>query len=191
MLSSNISTSSKTWNYWTDRIRLSTCLTHWNTKFLRETVAQQQPTALQPWTTASPTTRHKAAGHMTPEAPLLTEQADAACPGFPFHPLPPLHSEPLMWGGAHRKSCPRPQWMWSPHACGVISRGTAECQEGWVCGYVVHPRPRKSVSTIKFLLCWKQNLSCGCDAPRAEAAWCCAGRSWIAGIHGDPDWHRD
>jgi len=61
----------------------------------------QKPTVPEPWTTVNPTTRRKAAGRMTPEAPLLTGQADATWSRLPFCLLlPPDTAESLTWDGA-------------------------------------------------------------------------------------------
>lgn len=167
MLSSDTSTSSKTWNDWTDKIRFSTCVSPWKTKFLREAVAQKQPTVLQAWRAASPTTRHKSCRTWDSWGPrahwehwcyiFRTSLPSAAtpCPQNPWCGV-----ESIGRAAQGRGEC-------DPHTPGGWQAEAQQCQEGWVCGYVARPRPRKSVSPMTFLLCWMQDLSCGCEAPRA------------------------
>lgn len=69
-----------------------------NTKILKRNCGTEEAHSAP--TSDNPTTRCKAAGRMTPEAPLLTQLADATWSRFPFSLLPPPDAaESLMWGG--------------------------------------------------------------------------------------------
>lgn len=99
------------------------------------------------------------------------------------HPLTPQSP----WCGVEhaRKSRAGPQRMWSTLVCVTISRETTECQEGWVCGYVVRPRLRKSVSTRTFF-CFIGSKSFNVAAKHweHEVIQCCAGGSHRGVVHG-------
>lgn len=144
-------------------------------------MAQKQPTVPQPWTTANPTTRHRAAGHMTPEGPLLTEQADATWSRLPSHLLPPPTLQSPWCGVQHgRKSRAGPRRLCDDKQRHNRVSGRVVL---WLCG---SPTAQK-ISLHHNIFCFvgSEPFNVAIGNWEHEAFQCCAGGSCRGVMHGE------
>lgn len=131
---------------WIDKVRFSTCLTPQSTKNLQTNCGTEAAHGAS--TLDNSESNHKTQSCRTYDSWRPSAHWTGWCyvvqTSFPSA-APPRHCRALDVGCSTVGRAAR-----GHVACVMISRDTTECQEGWFCGYVVRPRPRKSVSTITF-----------------------------------------